>query len=123
MPPTESSILSQTLLTPAPLPTILPLPKFTALFPSASRSHPQIPLLYRELQHQRALQIDQVRKNITAEAKLGEKQRREIARTRRRDERGWEGEDMGMEIEGRERMEGLVCIYWVCGDEEADRGR
>jgi len=99
--PTEPTILSSLLLPPAPLPTILPLAKFTALFPASARPHPQIPLLYRDLQHQRALDIDTVRKNIAAEAKRGEGQRREIARRRRREER-----DVGVELEGIQDGEG-----------------
>jgi len=104
--PTESTILTSLLLPPAPLPTILPLQKFTALFPPSARSHPQIPLLYRDLQHQRALDIDTVRRNIAAEVKRGEGQKREVARQRRREERDV---GVGMEgIEGEGKWEGRL---------------
>ncbi|KAI9849014.1 MAG: hypothetical protein M1837_005905 [Sclerophora amabilis] len=105
MAPNETSILGTFLLTPAPLPTVLSLRKFTDFFPRAQRSNPQIPILYRELQHQRALVLDRVKKNIKAEAKRGEVLSREVSRARQRSEReelGMDGNDLrevGMEIE------------------------
>ncbi|MCJ1438368.1 hypothetical protein MMC27_007756 [Xylographa pallens] len=104
--PTESSLLTRLLLPPASLSTILTLQKFTALFPVSVRSSPQIPLLYRDLQHQRALQIDAVRKNIAVEAKRGENMKREVIRTRRREER--EGSRLGLDVEEDEGIEGLL---------------
>ncbi|EKG11132.1 Kinetochore subunit NKP2 [Macrophomina phaseolina MS6] len=86
MAPTESSILSNFLLPPAPLQTIITLRQFTDLFPRAHHSNPAIPKLYRELQHQRAIDTDDVKRNIAAECKRGERQVREVARARRRDE-------------------------------------
>ncbi|KAI9799262.1 MAG: hypothetical protein M1833_004140 [Piccolia ochrophora] len=100
MPPTENTLLTSFLLPPAPLPTFLPLTAFTELFPRAQRSNPQIPILYRELQHQRARAIDQVRRNIAAETKKGEAQRREVVRARRKAEK----EEMGEAGEQREIM-------------------
>ena len=106
MPPTESQILSHFLLPPTPLPVVITLRKFTELFPPALRSSPQIPTLYRELQHQRAIDVDDVKANIANEVKKGERQRREIARARRRREGEEDGDgtehiDMGMEVEVR----------------------
>lgn len=86
MAPSESSILSSFLLPPAPLQTIITLRQFTDLFPRALQSNPAIPKLYRELQHQRAIDTDDVKRNIAAECKRGERQAREVARARRRDE-------------------------------------
>lgn len=86
MAPSESSILSNFLLPPAPLQTIISLRQFTDLFPRAYQSNPAIPKLYRELQHQRAIDTDDVKRNIAAECKRGERQVREVARARRRDE-------------------------------------
>ncbi|MCJ1320790.1 hypothetical protein MMC15_006131 [Xylographa vitiligo] len=105
--PTESSLLTHLLLPPASLPTILTLQKFTAFFPVSVRSSPQIPLLYRDLQHQRAVQIDAVRKNIFAEAKRGESLKREVIRSRRREER--EGPGLGLDVEEDEGMDGLLA--------------
>ena len=99
MAPTESTILTNFLLSPASLSTIITLRQFTDLFPSAKRSNPQIKLLYRELQHQRALIIDQVRRNITAEANRGERQRREVVRERRQVELDEMDEEDYREIE------------------------
>ncbi|KAI9837635.1 MAG: hypothetical protein M1838_004777 [Thelocarpon superellum] len=99
MAPTESSILTQFLLAPASLPTVLSLSDFKELFPRALRSNPQVTDLYRELQHQRALVVDQVKQHISVEAKRGEKQRREVVRARRKAQR----EELGLdEHEGRE---------------------
>jgi centromere-localized protein 2 len=85
--PTESSLLSSFLLTPAPLPLAIPLPKFKELFPRAHRSSPDIPILYRELQYQVALGIDEVKQNITAEVRRGEETRAQVARARRKAEK------------------------------------
>ncbi|KAL9118069.1 MAG: hypothetical protein Q9187_005389 [Circinaria calcarea] len=97
MAPTESTILTNFLLPPSPLPTILSLQKFTSLFPKAQRSNPQVKYLYRELQHLRALDIDEVKQNIVREVKVGEKQRREVVRARRRADK--------VEIEGFDERE------------------
>ncbi|KAI9812382.1 MAG: hypothetical protein M1832_000417 [Thelocarpon impressellum] len=106
MPPTETSILSDFLLTPSALPTTISLQKFTALFPRAQRSNPQIAAFYRELQHQRALVAEQVRRNIAAEAKRGERLRREVVKARRRAQReelglseGHDGREVDVETE------------------------
>lgn len=100
MAPTEASILSHLLLPPAHLPTMISRSRFAAFFPPTARSNPQIASLYRDLQYQRAQDIDHVTGNITAESKRGETQMRDVARTRRRDERGdgLDGED-GFAIE------------------------
>ncbi|KAI9661541.1 MAG: hypothetical protein M1829_006232 [Trizodia sp. TS-e1964] len=87
MAPTEASILANFLLPPSSLPNIMTLQKFTELFPRAKRSSPEIASLYRELQHQRGLVTDQVKNDIIAECRLGERQRREVARARRKAER------------------------------------
>lgn len=103
MAPTEASILSNFLLPPAPLPAIVSLRQFTDLFPRSQQSNPQIPVLYRELQHQRAIDIDDVKRNIAAEVKRGEKQQREVIRARRRIDtasmEGLDARDMLMEAE------------------------
>ena len=104
--PTESSLLSILLLSPASLPIVLTVQKFTALFPDSVRSSPQILLFYRDLQHQRALQIDAVRKSTAVEAKQGEYMKQEIIRARRREER--EGPGFGMDVEEGGGMEGWV---------------
>ncbi|KAI9839559.1 MAG: hypothetical protein M1819_002185 [Sarea resinae] len=112
MPPTESQILTSFLLPPAPLPQIITLKRFTSLFPHALQSHPQIAHLYHELQHLRALDTDQVIENIAAEVRRGDRQRREVARARRRlTETGRDlGLGQGDENDGREiRME-MECI-------------
>ncbi|KAI9753269.1 MAG: Iron-sulfur assembly protein 1 [Chaenotheca gracillima] len=101
MAPTEASILSTFLLSPAPLPTVLSLRKFTELFPRSQRSNPRIPALYRELQHQRAMVLERVKKNIATEARRGELQRREVVKMRRKSER----EELGFDEHDAREME------------------
>lgn len=81
---TEQTILSKFLLLPAPLPSIILLENFTDLFPRSQRSNPQIKHLYLELQGLRSLDIENVRRNISREVKRGERQRRQVVKTRRR---------------------------------------
>ena len=103
MAPTESSILSNFLLPPAPLPAAISLRQFRDLFPRAHQTSKDIPLLYRELQHQRAIDIDDVKRNIASEVQRGEKQKREVIRARRRAHRiqieGLDARDIRMEVE------------------------
>lgn len=107
MPPSESAILANFLLSPAALPNIISLTKFTDLFPKAQRSNAQIGLLYRELQHIRALDTDEVQRNIAQEVKRGQRQRREVVKARRKAEReDMEGVDM-REIEMETEVIGL----------------
>ncbi|KAF7720022.1 Uncharacterized protein PECH_008105 [Penicillium ucsense] len=78
MTPSEESILSNFLLAPAPLPTVMSLQKFTELFPKRLRAHPHIRTLYRELQQIREHDMDRVNENIHQELKLGERQKAEL---------------------------------------------
>ena len=114
MAPTEASILSNFLLLPAPLHTIITLHKFTELFPRPQRSNPQIKLLYRELQYQRGLQTDEIKENIAQEVKEGSRQQKEVARARRKTERheteGIDGREIDMEME-------VKPLYTRHGDE------
>lgn len=111
MPPTEPTILANFLLSPAALPTIISLTKFTDLFPKCHRSNPQIGVLYRELQHIRALDTDEVQRNIAQEAKRGERQRREVVKARRKaDREDMEGVDMReVEMETEVMTLRLLC--------------
>jgi centromere-localized protein 2 len=97
MAPTEATILSTFLLPPAPLPTIISLKAFTELFPRSQQSSPQIKALYRDLQHQRIKLTDAVTRNIAAEIKRGNEQRRAVVRARRESEK--EDPDDEVEIE------------------------
>ncbi|KAL1969525.1 hypothetical protein VTN77DRAFT_8963 [Rasamsonia byssochlamydoides] len=78
MAPSEESILSNFLLSPASLPTIITLQKFTELFPKRLQSHPQIKVLYRELQELRSQDMDLVSENISKEVKRGAKQKADL---------------------------------------------
>ncbi|KLU91559.1 hypothetical protein MAPG_10077 [Magnaporthiopsis poae ATCC 64411] len=68
MAPTESTILSNYLLVPAQLPTIISLDEFRSFFPPGQRSSPQVRTLYRDLQRQRNSIVDDVADNIDVEA-------------------------------------------------------
>ncbi|RLM00823.1 hypothetical protein CFD26_108627 [Aspergillus turcosus] len=78
MAPSEASILSNFLLSPASLPTIISLQQFTELFPKKLRAHPHIRVLYRELQQLREQDMDTVNENIDKEVRQGESQKAEL---------------------------------------------
>lgn len=78
MAPSEESILSNFLLSPASLPTIISLQKFTELFPKRLQSHPQIKVLYRELQELRSQDMNLVSENISKEVWRGAKQKADL---------------------------------------------
>jgi len=83
MPPTsiaaaEAQILKSYLLNPASLPTIITLEEFRVLFPANQQSHPEVKLLYRDLQFLRTVDTDLVEENIYKECRDGERQRREL---------------------------------------------
>lgn len=83
MAPTEASILSNFLLTPASLPTVMSLQKFTELFPKRLRSHPHVRVLYRELQQLREQDMDLVNENIDKELDQGEIQKADLRKAMR----------------------------------------
>lgn len=83
MAPTEAVILTNYLLVPAQLPTIISVKEFTELFPHAQRSSPQVRRLYRDLQIQRNALIDNVTSGIEQQAKRGKALRRDILRSKR----------------------------------------
>jgi centromere-localized protein 2 len=97
MAPTEATILSTFLLPPAPLPSLISLQAFTALFPRAHQSSPQIRTLYRDLQHQRAKLVDTIALNIATEVKRGNAQRRTVVRVRRSAGREEQDDEADME--------------------------
>ena len=97
MAPTEATILSTFLLPPAPLPSLISLQAFTALFPRSQQSSPQIRTLYRDLQHQRARLTDTIARNIATEVKRGDAQRRAVARTRRTAEKEMQDDEVDIE--------------------------
>ncbi|KAG9248184.1 hypothetical protein BJ878DRAFT_489381 [Calycina marina] len=98
-PPTEATILANFLLPPVPLPTILTLKAFTALFTrkQQAQSPDQIRALYRDLQASRVRLTDAVAGSIEREVKKGFAQRRVVVQSRRRD--GREEVDDEVEVE------------------------
>jgi len=88
-PPTEATIISNFLLPPAPLPAIISLKAFTALFPRAqqAQSLDNIRALYRDLQLSRGRLTDVVASNIDKEVRKGIAQRRAVVRSRKLDEK------------------------------------
>lgn len=83
MAPTESTILANYLTVAAKLPAILTLEQFTSYFPKSQQPNPQVRVLYRHLQHQRNVTVDDVSQSIANEEKRGKAMRREAARARR----------------------------------------
>lgn len=81
MAPSEDSILSNFLLSPASLPTAMSLQQFTDLFPRHLRDHPQIKALYQELQLLREQDMDVVNENIDKETKQGDQQKAELRKS------------------------------------------
>ncbi|KAE8415680.1 Ctf8-domain-containing protein [Aspergillus pseudocaelatus] len=81
MAPSEPSILSNFLLSPASLPTVISLQQFTELFPKRLRAHPHIRVLYRELQQLREQDMDLVNGNIDQEVRQGESQKAELRKS------------------------------------------
>lgn len=77
---TEAQILKSYLLNPASLPTIITFQEFQDLFPAAQQSHPQVKLLYRDLQFLRTVDTDLIEENIAKECRDGERHRRELYR-------------------------------------------
>lgn len=92
MAPSESSILSNFLLSAASLPTIMSLQQFTELFPKRLRSHPYIRVLYRELQQIREQDMDIVSENIDKEVRKGSSQKAELRKAMA--ETGIDGADL-----------------------------
>ncbi|KAK4122971.1 hypothetical protein N657DRAFT_646731 [Parathielavia appendiculata] len=83
MAPTEQEILSNYLLAPARLPSIISLHEFVALFPRQMQSSPQIRTLYRDLQSQRNALVDAIAEQVEEEAKHGKAMRRAVIRSKR----------------------------------------
>ncbi|KAL4803648.1 Cnl2/NKP2 family protein-domain-containing protein [Aspergillus unguis] len=81
MAPSETSILSNFLLSAASLPTVMSLQQFTELFPKRLRSHPHIRVLYRELQQIREQDMDIVNENIDKEVRQGERQKTKLRKS------------------------------------------
>ncbi|KAF2689652.1 hypothetical protein K458DRAFT_292104 [Lentithecium fluviatile CBS 122367] len=84
MPSYEAKLLSDFLTTPASLRDFMTLRQFTSIFPTAHRSNPAIPELYRELHALRERDIDVVRQEIADEVKRSKQLKREYAKERRR---------------------------------------
>lgn len=110
MPPSESDILNSYLLVPAPLPSIITLDQFRALFPRPLQTSPLLPKLYRDLQSQRNIVVDTVAQNIVAEARRGVAMRREVLREKLESEA--EVVDAEIEIERAVRI--LPSLLELC---------
>jgi len=98
MAPTEETIFTNFLLPPAPLPALITLKGFAALFPRSQQSSPQIKMLYRDLQHQRATITDSIAQNIDVEVKRGNAQRRAVVKARRATERELQDDEVDVEF-------------------------
>ncbi len=97
MAPTESKILSNYLLVPAQLPSIISLQEFITLFPRSLQSSPQVRSLYRDLQSHRNSLVDSIAEGIETEAKKGKGLRRFVINERQA--AGAQEEDAAVEVE------------------------
>jgi hypothetical protein len=111
MAPTEQTILSAFLLPPTPLPALISFKAFTALFPRSQQSSPQIRILYRDLQYQRAYITDVMTANIDIEVKRGNAQRRAVLRSRRAT--GKELQDDEVDVEAAVSFLPPSCVICV----------
>ncbi|KAK5451351.1 hypothetical protein LTS15_008115 [Exophiala xenobiotica] len=89
-PPTESEILNSYLLHPSPLTTILPYTSFRSLLPKANNSgrphHPDLKPLYRSLQLQRDITLDDIHRRIQDECRRSTTLTARLSRQLRREE-------------------------------------
>lgn len=83
MPSQEAKLLSDFLLTPAPLRHFMTLRQFTDIFPRSHRENPAVQDLYHELHRLREAELEVVRNDITKEVKRSKQLRRAYARERR----------------------------------------
>ena len=83
MAPTEHTILTNFLLAPAALPSVVTMSSFKSFFPRAEQSSPEIKRLYHALQNNRSLLTDNIAENIELEVKRGNAQRQAVVRARR----------------------------------------
>jgi centromere-localized protein 2 len=110
MAPSETSILSNFLLPPAPLPMVVTLAQFRRLFPRPTRDRPAVKALYAELAHQVSLGVDEVKRNIAAEVRRGVALRRQVRDARRRAMRGARWARVGEGAGADARMDGQVGL-------------
>ena len=84
--PDEAQILTSYLLHPSPLSTILSYTQFQALVPKAATAHPtELKRLYRDLQFQRDITVDDVRRRIETECRRSISLQARLARNLRRE--------------------------------------
>lgn len=102
----ERTILSNFLLPPATLSSFLSEQQFRELFPPNLRSHPQVEVLYRDLQRQRVRIIEAVSEEIEGECQQGVTLARQVAHKRARSERA----EMEVVDPLELRMEMDVCL-------------
>lgn len=107
MAPTESEILTNFLLRPTSLDTIVTYEWFTSNLPTAVRDNLLVRALWQDLIAKREKVLDEVRANIEGELKRGAVMRREVLRAKREAEK----EDIDGEVE----LERMVSENGVCG--------
>ncbi|KAI6784301.1 uncharacterized protein J7T54_004847 [Emericellopsis cladophorae] len=94
---TETDVLTNYLLNPAPLPLVVTFERFAEHFPPAQRDAPAVRALWQDLVAQRERVLAAVRENIEEEVVRGRAMRREVLRKRR--EEGTDEVDAEIEME------------------------
>lgn len=102
MPPTEEQILTDYLLQPAPLNSILTFDQFKSLFPRQVQGSQHLRTLFRDLQSQRNALIDTVTAAIDDETQRGQAMRRQVLQQLREADR--------QEIDGEIELERAVRL-------------
>lgn len=102
MAPTEDEILTNYLLQPAPLTSIVTFDQFKALFPRQLQNSQQLRTLFRDLQAQRGNLVDTVSASIEVEAQRGQAMRRQVLQQQRQADK--EEVDGEIEIERAVRI-------------------
>jgi centromere-localized protein 2 len=83
MAPSESEVLTNYLLQPSKLTSIITFPQFQALFPAAVADKPALRTLFHDIRLQRDAILGEVAANIEAEVIRGNVMRKEVLRVRR----------------------------------------
>jgi centromere-localized protein 2 len=104
MAPAESEVLTNYLLRPSNLTSILTYEQFQALFPGSLHDSPQLRSLFRDLRSQRDAVLAEVSQNIAEEARRGNAMRKEVVNARR-----GAAAAAAEDIDGEVELERAVC--------------
>lgn len=114
MPPAESQVLTNYLIQPSSLTSILTFEQFQALFPPSLHASDGLRSLFRDLRAQRKAVLAQVSQNIADEVTRGNVMRKEVVKARRGAAAADEDPDGEVELERAVRFKPLFFIRVSC---------